>query len=316
MEYKYSLQRHGNVNVKGTKHTCPSCGEKNCFTYYTYWDKGVEFILDETCGRCDHQSRCGYHKTPRELFAENPKKRPKTEETSAITIIHPAPVPIITPDYIDSDFVIRSFSLRSNLVSFLWRIAPDHQRLLAVLQAYLVGATKNWEVVYWQIDSDWNVRTGKIIKYNPFDGHRIKRGGTDWVHSRMKRIKILAEDQVFNLKQCLFGEHLLRLFPELPVAIVESEKTALLCALAFPQYLWLATGGLYNMKKDMLKVLEGRTAVFIPDLEGYDLWLEKMKMLPQCHASILDILESHATAEDHEKKIDIGDIIVRILNQG
>jgi hypothetical protein len=30
----------------------------------------------------------------------------------------------------------------------------------------------------------------------------------------------------FELKQCYFGEHLLEKYPEKPVAVVESEKTA------------------------------------------------------------------------------------------
>ena len=36
------------------------------------------------------------------------------------------------------------------------------------------------------------------------------------------------------------GEHLLPLCPKLPVALVEDEKTAVICSAVFPEFLWLA----------------------------------------------------------------------------
>ena len=41
----------------------------------------------------------------------------------------------------------------------------------------------------------------------------------------------------------LLGKYLLPLFPEKPVALVESEKTAIICAGLIPKFIWLATGG-------------------------------------------------------------------------
>ncbi len=41
----------------------------------------------------------------------------------------------------------------------------------------------------------------------------------------------------------LFGEHLLPMNRGKPVAIVESEKTALVAAYYLPEYVWLASGG-------------------------------------------------------------------------
>ena len=56
------------------------------------------------------------------------------------------------------------------------------------------------------------------MKYDPNTGHRIKDGGgINWIHSIMKRQGLLPED--FNLVQCLFGEHLLRMYPDKVVAL-------------------------------------------------------------------------------------------------
>ena len=55
----------------------------------------------------------------------------------------------------------------------------------------------------------------------------------------MRRKGLLPEE--WELSQCLFGEHLLSLYPDRTVALVESEKTAVICAGFIPEYVWLAT---------------------------------------------------------------------------
>lgn len=99
----------------------------------------------------------------------------------------------------------------------------------------------NGSTVFWQIDVRGNVRAGKIMGYDAVTGHRIKEpfSQVNWVHSVRK-----VPD--FHMKQCLFGEHLLSdtsaAMSAKPVAIVESEKTALVAALFIPDFVWLATG--------------------------------------------------------------------------
>ena len=65
-ESTYSLQKYSGRN---SRHTCPSCGRPHCFSCYVDTDGN---ILDETVGRCDHESSCGYHKTPKQYFEEHP----------------------------------------------------------------------------------------------------------------------------------------------------------------------------------------------------------------------------------------------------
>ena len=65
-------------------------------------------------------------------------------------------------------------------------------------------------------------------------------GGINWIHSIMKKRQLLPED--YNLVQCLFGEHLLRIYPDRIVVLVESEKSALIASGVYPNYIWLATG--------------------------------------------------------------------------
>ena len=97
----------------------------------------------------------------------------------------------------------------------------------------------NGATVFWQIDVSGNVRAGKIMGYDAKTGHRVKQpfNQVSWVHSVRK-----IPD--FHMRQCLFGEHLLAYASSMArtVAIVESEKTALIAALFIPDLVWLATG--------------------------------------------------------------------------
>lgn len=113
------------------------------------------------------------------------------------------------------------------------------------------------------------------MKYDPDTGPRIKDENTPgritWVHSLMKQSGQLPRD--WELTQCLFGEYLLLENPGMPVALVESEKIALICAGLMPRYLWLATGGKPQLNRDRLSVLAGRKDIAFPDIDAFADWL-------------------------------------------
>ena len=75
----------------------------------------------------------------------------------------------------------------------------------------------------------------------------------------------------------MFGEHLLLEHPGMPIALVESEKTAVICSGLMHQYLWLATGG-KSCINDRLLVLQGRKIIAFPDIDGFKEWTEKLGM--------------------------------------
>ena len=79
----------------------------------------------------------------------------------------------------------------------------------------------------------------------------------------------------FNLKQCLFGLHLLNDNVK-QVAIVESEKTALIMSIEFPNYTWMSTGSLQGFKYEYLAPLKGTAIIAFPDKGGYDQWQKQL----------------------------------------
>ncbi len=96
-----------------------------------------------------------------------------------------------------------------------------------------------------------------------------------------------------------------------PVAIVESEKTAIIASIYSPEYIWLATGGKENLSIEKCHVLEGRIVILFPDAGGYDRWHEKLDMLitelPGINFSISDLLEKHCTSEEIALGFDLAD---------
>src|SRR5690606_29451099 len=104
-------------------------------------------------------------------------------------------------------------------------------------------------------DDQGNTRTGKIMLYDPETGKRVKEpfNHFQWAHTLLKKHR-KAEN--FSLEQCLFGLHLTQGADR--VAVVESEKTAIVASVSYPQYVWLATGGKQAVTDVLFSSLTGK----------------------------------------------------------
>lgn len=104
------------------------------------------------------------------------------------------------------------------------------------------------------------------------------------------------------------------------VAVVEAEKSAVILSEHFPEYLWMATGGLGEVQAEKFRPLRGRKVIFFPDTDpdgtAYRRWYEAAQEVqrqlwwedsPPIYVS--PILEERATAEQKERKIDLVDFI-------
>lgn len=145
--------------------------------------------------------------------------------------------------------------------------------------------------------------------YNPENGRRIKEPHNyiTWVHSLLKK-------ENFHLRQCLFGEHLLSSDQQRPVALVESEKSALISSIYLPQYLWIASGGKNGaFNRDAMSVLRNRRVLLFPDLGATDYWNSKMEMIRNLgiEVSLFDFMERNATKEERDAGYDIADFLLR-----
>lgn len=314
MEYAYRLAPY---KGKASRLTCPACNRPHCFSPYVD-DAGN--VLDPTVGRCDHESSCAYHKTPADYFREHPEQRPRTEDWSQAPEWLKKPVRQIAPSSptrsgistLPADLIRKTVRLspESNLITFLHTLFPD-DIIQHLVQTYWLGVTKTRDTVFYQIDIQGRIRAGKIIRYNPETGHRVKDSSSqipvDWVHTRLKRSGVLPES--WQLSQCLFGEHLLPQRPDAIVCLVEAEKTAIICAGFLPEFLWLATGGKGQLG-DRLDALYGRRVVAYPDVDAFPEWSQKLKERPWLSILVSDYLETTATQEERNAGADIADRLI------
>ena len=177
---------------------------------------------------------------------------------------------------------------------------------------YFIATSKHWNgaTVFWQIDTQGKVRTGKIMLYSPTTGKRQKE--FTFAHKLIKQPE-------FGLKQCFFGEHLL-IDKTKPVAIVESEKTAIIASVYFPKFIWVASSGLHGLNIDKCSILKGRTVTLFPDLskpkEGnrsaFELWSDKAKEFSHlANFTVSDLLERKATEAERKQGFDIADFLIK-----
>lgn len=294
---RFVLEQYHGMN---SRYTCPKCGKPHEFSRYIDTETGE--MLAEHIGKCNRIDKCGYHYTPKQYFADTgtkpenitppPYKQPTRERHVSY---------IDTKTFNDS---LKGYDT-NNLIKYLDSLF-DAETVVHLINIYKIGTSSRYgggTTVFWQIDYNDKIRAGKLIKYAT-NGHRV-HGKQNWTHA------ILNIDN-FNLKQCLFGEHILKHTPDAVVAIVESEKTAIIACAFMPQYVWLATGGAENLNEDKVKVLRGRKVILFPDAskEGkiYKKWKAKAEKF---NFKISDLLEREAIAEQKEAGVDIADFLIK-----
>ena len=175
----------------------------------------------------------------------------------------PPPLPMLelpatmvekTMKAIDQDNLVKWMRLGVN-----WDTVQRYN-LEKALFDYRVGHGKNGHTIFWQIDQDGNLRTGKMMKYRE-DGHRdkVSAWNFDWIHATLSRHWDEEKHEMTDeppypyphlydpdkQEPCLtfFGIHLLDRYPHATVNIVESAKTAVLMAIAYGNHatqVWMA----------------------------------------------------------------------------
>lgn len=309
-DYRFHLQKY----KPGSKISCPSCGKARCFSRYI--DDEEEISFPDSVGICDHINSCGYHYSPKEYFHDNPDVLQTGAERPPVLkrrVMAPKPIQdnSFLPSYIPKDDMMKNLThYEMNPLFFYLSEIWGEAKTVQLMSRYNVGTSKKWggSAVFWQVDVKGRIRTGKIMLYDPKTCLRVKEPHSHvcWVHSELK----LPD---FHLRQCLFGEHLLMKNPTMPVAIVESEKTALIGTVFVPDILWLATGGMNGcFNADTMSVLKDRNVTLFPDLGAFEIWSQKASILSGIcqRVAVSDVLEKNATDEQRSRGLDLADFFL------
>ena len=298
-DFKYQLEPY-----KGKKHKCPQCGHENKFVYYI--DIETDSIIDSNVGRCERVDSCGYHFTPSQYFDKN-----NINEFDP-TIITKKTIQIKKEtSFINESLLIESQKNTTNsftqyLIN-LFGVETTNQ----LIQKYRLGTYNtdkkgltawNNSIIFWQIDNQNKIRTGKVMQYDSNTGKRNKQLNANWIHS-------ISSFNDFNLSQCFYATHLIINDLISPIAIVESEKTAIIASVYFSKFIWLATGGKEFLNKEKFELLGNRKIVLFPDLNCFQHWSEKISKLEIKNVIVSDLLESIASESDKKQGLDLADYL-------
>lgn len=266
---------------------CPNCHKK---TFVKYVDAENSQYLDADIGRCDRESKCQYHKTPK-------GNQPLVNLNQ----------PVIQSQPSAHNDQIWEYYFKNHTNNHFVNYLLKHFVPVDVKQAikkYYIGTSSHWNgaTVFWQVDEQLNVCAGKVMLYNPETGKRVKRPypHINWMH------RVLQMNN-FVLQQCLFGIHNLCDYSKgSTVCIVEAEKTAVIMSILFPGYLWLATGSKSNLKKQLMLPLKPYKVILFPDKTEYKDWNTKMVNLKKCgfNMSCSSLLE-HKNLEEGGDLVDL-----------
>ena len=304
-EHKYILEPYKGMN---TRYRCPSCQQRDK-TFSLYIDTETGEHIHPTVGRCNRESNCGHHYTPKQYFQDNnisfDTPQPKAYKPRPVTP-QPKPVSFIPVEVFKASLNPTAFEM-NHFVKFLIDLFGV-EVASELVSRYFIATSKHWNgaTVFWQIDTQGKVRTGKIMLYSPTTGKRVKNlePPVYWVHKALKQPE-------FELRQCLFGEHLL-IDKTKPVAIVESEKTAVIASVYLPQFIWVAVGSLTNLNAEKCSILKGRTVTLFPDLNGFEKWSSKAKELSHLAIfTVSDLLERKATEAEKKQGFDLADYLTK-----
>lgn len=192
----------------------------------------------------------------------------------------------------------------------------DKSEVEEVLKLYRVGASTKYNrkgalaVSFPMINRQGFCRDCKIMMIDPETGssHLKKPNGEDFkLVNWALTIKGLQDRR--SPVYVYFGEHLLRDAAK-PVAVVESEKTAIICALIYPQFTWIATGSISNLNPEKFEPLKGYKVRIFPDRDGQSKWREKAQALANLGYSIT--IDQTINRLPGTPKDDLADLLIRI----
>lgn len=219
----------------------------------------------------------------------NRTHRPTATKRTAPT----PPTATAAPDYLTTEQVRAAQSHAEETALFAWMAQEfGEQAVRFIFGVYKVGASKHTApngyraAAFPYIDTAQRVVDCKLFHIDPTTGSRKtaaplrswtdRDGKPQELRSSWALAELNADRRRRNLpelnraKWCNFGDHLLPERPTAEVALVESEKSALICALTYPDKIWIAVGSKNNLTPERCKPYIGRTITIFPDRDGYN----------------------------------------------
>ena len=227
----------------------------------------------------------------------------------------PPPLPVLE---LPREWVKRTMKLKNTLTAWIPTIPWDsaqRTRISEALWLYCVGGWKDGRVCFWYIDHTGVPRAAKLMQYLA-DGHRDKTRNPGWIYNQDGCRQICKPDD-HEIVKPLYGIHLLNRYPQATIHIVESEKTAVLMAIAYGNHatqVWMACGGLENLNRGKLSpiIKQNRRIILYPDRDAIDRWKVKAEELHYDKVLVDTAPVTKWWKPEDGEKADIADVVIRM----
>ncbi len=230
---------------------CHSCGKATLPPSIYIDENGNEYYWNDLESRFETISLIPINK---------PKTEPKVTSTSKQ----------IAQKYIEESIIWKYFRVNpeNNLLQYLRKKYGDLKTEDAK-ETYVLGTSKDGGVIFWSINTDLKVQKAKIAYYD-----------TNGKRTNTFKVPYKNEDGYLN---CLFGEHLIddKIKAKKTIVLTESEKTAIIGYILFPQFVWLAYGGINGLTENKVSCLIGHNVLIVPDMSenAVSIILDKIPLL-------------------------------------
>lgn len=249
---------------------CPNCG--------------CELNINTHSGYCP---KCGYAYKISQFEAESIQRRiladySNDDYSSFITESGPKDWP--KDWFVKREYITASIK-ENNLINYLKTIF-DKNDVEHIAAMYRVEThTKfryNGAAIFYQYDNDLSQIAFKVMQYDETNGHRkvrdngqqtdvlVDEASTVADEKKDERDLIYQKSLIGPGEYCFFGRHLLNGddADAKPICIVESEKSAIIAALAYPEAIWMAAGSCYFLThKKLDKDFNDREIILFPDVD-------------------------------------------------
>lgn len=176
--------------------------------------------------------------------------------------------------------------------------------------------------IFYQYDKEKKCHAFKVMQYDEDTGKRIK-GSSDNEENKeeAKNEKdLLYQKPLMGAgNYCLFGRHLLtEQEKDKKICIVESEKTAIIASIAYPEAIWMATGSCYYLTEEKIDFSTENLYLF-PDSdvnkESNGNWFSMVRHCAWLNrARVSNFMGNYSKANKKTTDFDIADYIIENYN--
>ena len=264
MEYLYSLESYN--SSKRNRYRCPEC--KKNWVYTRYISNATGEYLPYQYGKCDRLNNCGYHSSPKQrmldFVIEKTSPKYKKEEIKKEYLDKTSYSQKLYRDWDNNHFV--DYLCSKLGVKTAEKICKD----------YCLGTGAEGSTIFPYFDEKGNLVIYKTILYNVLTGKRNRE------NSNYGKFKYHPKKHPIPL----YGIHLIQVYKNRPIAIVESEKTACMMMKYHPYFLWLATGSANMLNPAKLYAIRDREIYLFPDQKQFDYWDKIMGRIKERYIDI------------------------------